>query len=164
MTKIYIEDLVGMNEERVYQQLKVHTHGHFGIMIPKEHTLHFGGVPGIYQDYQLARYLGLCLFRISHMVGFTIPSLCERGEFTIVTSTRRFRELAGILCFFASGLNERGLPTPSFLAVVPELTQKELKRHASRVTALDVICQALERDLSEETLQILEKQLAEDLL
>ena len=103
MTKIYIEDLVGMPEERVYQQLKAHERGFFAIMIPKENTLHYGGVAGIYQDYQLARYLGLCLFRISNMVGFTIPALCERGEFTIVTSTRHFRELAGILCFFASG-------------------------------------------------------------
>jgi hypothetical protein len=32
------------------------------------------------------------------------------------------------------------------------------------VTALDTICQALESDLSEETLQLLEKQLAEDFL
>jgi hypothetical protein len=164
MTKIYIEDLVGMPEERVYQQLKAHERGFFAIMIPKENTLHYGGVAGIYQDYQLARYLGLCLFRISNMVGFTIPALCERGEFTIVTSTRHFRELAGILCFFASGFDDRGLPRPAFLAAVPELTEEELARYPSRVTALDTICQALESDLSEETLQTLEKQLAEDFL
>jgi hypothetical protein len=163
MTKIYIEDLIEINEERVYQQLKVHERGFFAIIIPKEHTLHYGGVEAIYQDYQLARYLGLCLFRISNMVGFTIPALCERGEFTIVTSTRHFRELAGILCFFASGFDETAQPTPAFLAAVPELTEEELALYPSRVTTLDPICRALENDLSEETLQMLEKQLAEDI-
>ncbi|SHG05341.1 hypothetical protein [Flavisolibacter ginsengisoli] len=164
MKKIYLEDLAGLAEEQVYQLLNIYDRGFLGIVIPKVHDLRHDGVRGIYQDCLVSLYLAVRLFAISQLIGFSMPALRKRGEITVITSTREFRVLAGILCCMTSGYDERGMPRPTFLEALPGLIAEARSLYPSRATALDPVCAALERDLSEEKLQILEKQLAEGIL
>jgi hypothetical protein len=156
MTKIYMEDLLGLNEEQVYQVLQEYQPTVFGIVIPKGHDLYFGGVAGIYQDYLLARYLRLCLSRISRISGFNSPSVSEMGEFLLLSHTHHLRELAGILSFIASGFDAYGMPTQAFLQAMPELTEEEMRRQPYQLYDYDHICEALDKDLSEKTVKMLE--------
>jgi hypothetical protein len=161
MTKIYMEDLIGMNEEQVYQVLKAYQPTVYGIVIPKGHDLYFGGVAGIYHDYLLARYLRLCLSRISKITGYNSPPVSEMGEFLLVSYTHHLRELAGILSFIASGFDEFGMPTRAFLQAVPELTEEEMSMRPYQMYDYDHICEALDKDLSEKTVKMLELQFAD---
>jgi hypothetical protein len=160
MTKIYMEDLIGMNEEQVYRVLKAHQPTVYGIVIPKGHDLYFGGVAGIYQDYLLARYLRLCLSRISKITGFNSPRVSEMGEFLLLSHTHHLRALAGILSFIASGFDAYGMPTRAFLQAVPELTVEEMRRQPYQFYDYDHICEALDKDLSEKTVKMLALQFA----
>jgi hypothetical protein len=158
MTKIYMVDLIGMNEEQVYQVLQAYQPTVYGIVIPKPHDLYFGGAAGIFHDYLLARYVRLCLSRISKITGYNSPPVSEVGEFLLLSYTNHLRELAGILSFIISGFDEYGMPTRAFLQAVPELTEEEMTIRPYQMYDYDHICEALDKDLSEKTVKMLELQ------
>jgi hypothetical protein len=99
MTVIRIKEFFGYSLDSFSEYVSLHRRSFIDVVLPKEYDDKNPAL--LAEDYYRAVYAGQLLSRISHDLLFTSPHPAQKGEFSFIIITSKWKTLAKLLFLFS---------------------------------------------------------------